>query len=409
MSDNWRLAWRNIWRNRRRTWLTVGAMVFSNVLLIFLIALQLGSYDLMIENSLRTLTGHLQVQQRDYRDTPRMRNSIEDVAGRAAQLRAELGLAAIAARAEGFALASSEARSFGVQVIGVQPDHEPLVSSLPGLIREGRWFSGPEAGEAVLGSVLARNLKIGLGDEVTFVGTGRDGSFAAGVVAVVGIVHSGFAAADRGLAQVPLGYFDTVFAMRGHGHRIVVEAPALGRAPFHVERSRDLLRGEDTLAVLDWDALQPGLRQTIRADMTSAWIIYGVLIVLVAFSVLNTQLMSVLERTREFGVMLALGIGAGRLGRIVIQETLLMALTGLAIGVVLGFLTVLYFSIAGLTFPGMAEAAAKFNLPAHIYPEISLLSLFWGPLTVSLGGLLAAVYPALRLRKLRPVAAMREI
>jgi len=136
---------------------------------------------------------------------------------------------------------------------------------------------------------------------------------------------------------------------------------------------------------------------------------YGVLIVLVAFSVLNTQLMSVLERTREFGVMLALGMSPSSLARLVGMETLLMAGLGLVLGVLLGALLTGYLSVVGFTYPGMEEMAVKFNMSARMYPQVSILSLLWGPLTVFLGALLAAVYPALRLLRLQPVAAMRAV
>ena len=409
MNSNWLLAWRNLWRNRRRTWLTVGAMVFSNVLLVFLISLQLGSYDMMIESTLRAFTGHLQVQHRGYHENPKMRRSIPAVREKVQALRTELGIESMAARAVAFALASSDERSLGIQVVGVEPDYETLVSSLPGLVREGRWFSGVDAEEIILGRVLARNLKLALGDELTFIGSGRDGSFAAGIARVVGILDSGMTELDRSLAQLPIGYFDTVFTMDGHGHSIVVELESLEQVPAAQQRIAQLLPADEDLVVLDWDTLQPGLQQAIRADMTSAWFVYSILIILVAFSVLNTQLMSVLERTREFGIMLALGIRPRRLGGMVVQETALMSLLGLLLGVGLGWMLAYYLSVAGFTYPGMEEMGEKFNLPAYIYPEVSLVSMLWGPSMIFLGAMLAAIYPALRLLSLQPVTAMRAV
>ena len=408
MSADWQLAWRNLWRHRRRTWLTVAAMIVSNVLLIFSISLQLGSYQVMIENTLATFTGHVQVQQRAFQERGRIRNSVPAAQALAAQLREATGLQTVAARSEAFALASSEERSFGIQLIGVEPAHEVGVSTLPGLVRRGRWLGAGDAAEIVLGKTLARNLKVSVGDEVTFLGSGRDGSFAAGVVRVVGILESGFEQIDRVVAEVPVGYFDEAFAMAGHGHRIVLKADTLDDVPQLLSRVRDLVSANPDLAVLDWDALQPGLQQAIRADLTSAWFIYGVLILLVVFSVLNTQLMSVLERTREFGTMMALGIRPGRLSRLVARETLLMSLLGLVLGVLPGFLLAAYLAQVGFTFEGMAEANARFNMPERMYPQVSLAALLWGPGVVFLGAMLACIYPALRLRGLEPVAAMNS-
>jgi ABC-type lipoprotein release transport system permease subunit len=404
------MAWRNLWRRGRRTWLTVGAMVFSNILLVFSMSLQFGSYDMMIDNSLRAYTGHLQLQHPRYLDEPRMRYALADVAGTARLLRERLGLDSISARAIGFALASSRQRSFGLQIVGVDAAHEPLVSTLPGLVRQGRYLRPGGSEEIVIGSVLARNLKVGPGDELTFLGSGYDDSFAAGVVRVAGIFQSGIDEIDRGMAQVNLGYFQQVFAMGGRGHGIVIRAS-------NIEQVDTLAARIDALGIVDgdkavlrsWEELQPGLRQAIQADMTSAWFMYLVLIVLVAFSVLNTQLMSVLERTREFGTMLALGLKPARLARLVMQETALMTGLGLGIGIAGGFLLTWYLSHAGFSYPGMAEMAERFYLPDRMYPALSPLSLTLGPAIVALGSLLASIYPATRLYRLSPVAAMRAV
>lgn len=408
MNVTWVLAWRNLWRHRRRTWLTVGAMVFCNILLVFLVSLQLGAYQMMIDGSLAAYTGHIQVQKQGYLDDQYIYQSVPEVTGLAAQVRAELGVDTVAARAEAFALASSAERSFGIMLTGVQSAYEPGVSTFPGKLREGRYLADDNAQEIVIGAVLAENLKVGVGDELTFLGSGRDGSFAAAVATVVGILDTGLEEVDRSMAQVPLGWFQQVFSMGNHGHSVVVRLPSLERVPAAALALRDQLRNRDELTVLDWDALMPGLRQAIDSDMASAWFQYAILVVLVAFSVLNTQLMSVLERTREFGVMLSLGLRPQRLAHLVGMETLLLAIIGMVLGMLGGGLLSWYLSYAGFSYPGMEEMAARFMLPDRMYPEVSLLSMSVGPLAVFGGAMLAALYPALRLFRLQPVAAMKE-
>ena len=408
MSVTLRLAWRNLWRHGRRTWLTVAAMVFCNALLVFMISTQFGSYAMMIDGTLGVLTGHLQVQEQRYNDESRMRYTVPRATELAQSLRESTGLAAIAARGSAFALASSEDRSFGIQILGVQPTSEPLVSNLPGLVKHGRYLENSNAAEIVVGTVLARNLKIGVGDEITFLGSGRDDSFAAGIASVVGIINSGMIDLDRSIAEIPLGYFQNIFAMDDDAHSIVIKVDDLD----DVEPLKRAVQGQlsdPALTVLDWDQLQPGLRQAIQADMFSAFIMYAVLIVLVAFSVLNTQLMSVLERTREFGVMTALGVRPGQLGRLVLLETAIMSLLGLLLGCLLGGLFTAYLGSVGFSLDGMKEAMERYNMDGRIYPQLSLISLLGGPAIVFLGGMLAAVYPALRLQTLQPVAAMRAV
>jgi ABC-type lipoprotein release transport system permease subunit len=404
-----RMAWRNLWRHARRTWLTVTAMIFSNVLLVFMIALQFGTYDMMINNTLRAFSGHLQIQAEGYQENQRIRSSIPSMADLARDTRSALPSAGVSARAAAFALASSEERSYGIQVIGVEPEYEPTVSTLPGLLAQGRFLKDEMAPEIVIGAVMARNLKVTVGDEITLLGSGRDGSFAAAVMTVVGIFDTGMADMDRSIAEVPLPFFQEVFAMQGHGHQVVMALNDLDALPAAMAAVLPLADAREGLVVLDWVALNPGLKQAIQADMSSAWFMYGVLIVLVAFSVLNTQLMSVLERTREFGVISALGVRPRRLAALVMLETTLMALLGLLIGLALGWLVTVYFHQAGFTYPGMEQAAERFNLPSRIYPSVTFSSILLGPTVVFVFCLLASIYPALRLLRLRPVDAMRTV
>jgi len=407
MSITLRLAWRNIWRQPRRTWLTTGAMVFSNILLVFLISIQLGSYRMMIDNTLAPLTGHLQVQYEGYKDDQQIRQVVPAIRGFAADIRRGLGLTSVAARGAAFALVSSEDRTYGVQVIGVEPEFEPLVSTLPGLVKEGRYLDDAAAPEVVIGTVLAGNLKVQLGDELTLLGSGRDGSFAAAIVSIVGIFDSGMVALDRSFAEMPLEFFQDTFAMEGAGHNVVINAPDLFAVTTVQQQAQALLPEAQDLIVYHWDDLLPGLQQAIQADLASAWFMYGVLVILVAFSVLNTQLMSVLERTREFGIVMSLGLTPGRLGWLVILETTMLGLLGLGLGIFLGGLVTAWFAVNGFTYPGLDEMAVQFNLPDRIFPDLNAISLLVGPVIVFVASLVAAVYPAARLHWLQPVQAMR--
>jgi len=407
MNITFRLAWRNLWRRKRRTWLTVGAMVFSNILLVFMISLQLGMYEMMIVNALKAQTGHLQVQAPGYKDDFKIRQVVPNAKQLADDLRQGLATEEVAVRAVAFALISSGDRSYGAQITGVEPTRESLVSSLPGLVTEGGFLSDSMAEEIVIGSILARNLRVGVGDELTFIGSGRDGSFAAAVVDVVGIFESGMPDLDRGFAQVPLGFFQDAFSMGDAAHAVVVMAPGLLQVGATQARVEALLPVDEDLVVYDWDALLPGLKQAIQADFVSAWFMYGILIILVAFSVLNTQLMSVLERTKEFGIVMALGVTPGRLGRLVLLETTLMGIVGMALGVLLGGGLVLWLHYQGFSYPGLEEMGGKFNLPGRIYPTVSMIGLLMGPLIVLAASVIASLYPAIRLRWMEPVAAMR--
>jgi putative ABC transport system permease protein len=401
------LAWRNLWRQPKRTWLTMGAMIFSNILLVFMMSIQFGMYGLMIENTLKISTGHVQVQAPGYLDDKKMRQTVPNIVPLAASLRRMLQNERVAARGQAFVLASSDDRSYGIAIYGVESQFEPKVSSIPGLVAGGRYLNDDDAAEIIIGSVLARNLRVTVGDELTLLGSGVDGSFAAAVVEIVGVFSSGIKDIDRNIAEIPIGLFQASFFMEGAGHQISIVGDDLDSVPALQSEVASLLPAADDLIVHDWSELQPGVKQAIQADMGSAFFMYFILVVLVAFSVLNTQLMSVLERTREFGIVMSLGLKPGRLGRLVILETALMGLMGTAIGILAGAALTAWVGTVGFTLPGMDEMAAQFNLPARMFPQASALSLFAGPLVVFLFTMLASIYPALRLRWLHPVVAMR--
>lgn len=403
------LAWRNLWRNRRRTWLTASAIAFSAMLLVFMITLQLGAYDMMIGSTLQVYTGQMQVQRAGYLDKPQMRTSIPGARALAGELRQKTGIASMAVRANGFALASSGERSYGVPVVGVEPMHEPAVSTIPRLVKQGRYLSALDAPEVVAGTVLARNLRIEVGDELTLLGSGRDGSVAAAVLPVVGVFESGVPELDRHLVQMPLGMFQDVFAMDTDAHAIVISGARLEDIPQRYALVQAHLPADRGLVLLDWDRLVPGVRQLIQADTVQNWFTYIVLIVVVTFSILNTFLMSVLERTREFGLMLALGATPLRIGSLVVLESAMLTVLGLVIGVGAGAAISTYFYFQGFTFPGMAEIYAQFGLPGVITPKLSFEALTLGPAVIFVFTLAAALYPALRIRRLHPVEAMHAV
>jgi ABC-type lipoprotein release transport system permease subunit len=407
MTVTLRLAWRNLWRHKRRTWLTVSAIAFSTTLLVFLETTQFGAYDMFIDNALRVFTGQMQVQREGYLDKPQMRTSIPRAAELARELRRTTGLEAVAVRAQGFALAASGTRSYGVPVVGVEPAYEPGLSTIPKVVTRGRYLARDDANEAVLGAVLARNLKIEVGDELTLLGSGRDGSVAATVVPVVGIFESGNPELDRHLVQIPLRTFQDVFSMGDEAHAIAVAGPSLAELERTEARVAAALPRDRGLVLLDWERLLPGIKQAIQADMVQNWFTYIILIVVVTFSIMNTFLVSVLERTREFGIMLALGATPLRIGGLVLLESVLLTLMGLALGVALGGAIAVYLNRVGFTFPGLKEIHSQFGLPGVIYPKLSFLGFTLGPAVMFVFTAAAALYPAFKIRRLAPVEAIR--
>lgn len=405
-----KIGWRNIWRNPRRSILTMTAIAFAAALLIFSLSFQLGTYEAMIENAVSMRTGHLQVQAEGYRDDGRMWQVVEDPAAVEAMLAEVPGLSAWTARANGFALLSSESRTYGGMVVGVDPESEARVSTLKNLVDEGEYLSADDPTGALIGRLLANNLKLGLGDEIVVLGNGRDGSIAATVYTIRGIFSSGQDEFDRASIQVPLKNFQDVFSMRGAAHEIAIRADSLAAA----ERARPLvsaklaeIKQKRPLVVLGWDELTPGLKESITLDFVSGLAMYVMLTVIVAFSILNTFLMAVFERAREFGVLLALGARPGRLTRLLLLESSMLTLAGLAAGVLLGVAVTLFFQVHGIPLgEGIREVAQHYGIPSRLHPRLTTLSLLLGPGIVLVVTLLTSLPPAFKARGINPLKAL---
>jgi len=412
MSIDVKMAGRNIWRNPRRSILTISAIAFASVLLLFMLSWQFGSYDTMINSAVKIHTGHLQVQARGYKDKRAMRLVVPDPAAVSGILDKTPGVDAYTFRANAFSLASSKERTYGIIVVGIDPVREAKVSTLRKLIRQGNYLSEGDSDQALVGELLARNLQVSLGDELVVLGQGRDGSIAATMVKVKGIYSSGQDEFDRSSIYIPLKNFQDVYGMHGAVHEVVV----LGKSLEDVSEIKKAVAAgikkmdkRHHLVALDWMELMPGLIQGIQMDLVSGLIFYFILIVVVAFSILNTFLMCIFERTREFGVLVAIGTTPGRLTKLLLIESTAMTMVGIVIGIIAGSLITWYFQVHGIVISGTSELLSQYGMPERMFPQLSLLSVSIGPGAVLVITLLTALYPALKVRRLRPVEAMTAV
>ncbi|MBW1996472.1 MAG: ABC transporter permease [Deltaproteobacteria bacterium] len=404
-----KIAWRNVWRNSRRSLMTMGAIAFATTLLVFMLSWQFGSYDTMINSAVRTYYGHVQVQPKGYLEKKDIRLVVADPDEIGAFLKEIPGVTAHTFRGNAFSLLSSKARTYGALVIGIDPVRESRVSTIKQLIRKGHYLSEGDENRALLGQLLARNLRVSVGDEVVVLGQGRDGSIAATVVKVKGIYSSGQDVSDRSFIQIPLKTFQEVYSMGKAVHEVVVLCKDLDRVQAvratlasYIER----LGGKDDLVVLDWKELMPGLIQAIRMDLFSGFIMYILLIIVVAFSILNTFLMAIFERTREFGVLMAIGTKPGRLTKILLMESGVLTLSGILVGVLSGCLVTYYFQIHGIYVSEASDLLRQYGLPERMYPRLSMLSVSIGSGIVLAITLITALYPAFKVHGVRPIEAM---
>ena len=409
-----KMAWRNVWRNPRRTWLTISAIGFACVILIFMLSFQFGAYQTMINSAIQINTGHLQIQADNYFEKKSMRQVVP-IPGPVLQAVSQIeSVQAVTPRANAFSLVSSDNRTAGAMIIGVDPESEARVSTLETLVRKGEFLTRakPDTNPAMIGRLMAQNLQLDIGDELVVLGQGRDGSVAATALTVCGIYSSGQDEFDRSTLHMPLDNFQEVYSMRGAVHEIVVQVSGLdqvGPVKRVLSGRLDQMPGGKNLTVLDWEALMPGLTQAIKLDLTIGIVFWGLLVLVVAFSILNTFLMAVFERTREFGVMMAIGTRPGRLVKMMLYESSAMTLVGIGLGIVLGCMVTWIFQHIGIDFSEASDVLQQYGISGRIYPQLSIITALAGPMLVLIVTFAVSLYPALKIKGLKPVEAMGHV
>lgn len=407
-STLWRLAWRNLWRNRRRTWLTAGGIAFACLLVGASMALQAGSYAMMIKTATGFLSGQIQISSAAYVRDEKLEQTIVEATSLMRLLSTDQSIA-IAPRAHAYALISADERSFGGLLSGVDFAAELEVGTFFKRVTTGTLPQSDD--ELLLGSIMARNLAVEPGDEVVLLGSAKEGGIAALALTVSGIFASGQAEIDRTMLFGRLSAVQNAFALGDEVHQLVIATEDLDSVEVKVAELTDKVRatrGQDTdLVVRSWPAFLPDLVQAIELDRISGRLVYGAILILVSFSVINTFVMIVFERTREFGMLLSIGMRAGLIMRQILTEAFCMWLVGVALGTVLMVATVSALISIGIPIAGMEELANTFYMEDRIYPAFSLVSLIAAPLVLLLGTQLAGLLATLRIRRLRPVTAMR--
>lgn len=398
----WRIAWRNLWRNRRRTWLTSGGIAFALWMLTFAVSMNEGTFGMMIDNAARMSMGHIQLQHPSYFDDPRLEHTLADAQVLAANAQSHPQVQVASVRAQSFALAAAGERSFGAQVVGVEYAKEANWSTLPDMQPTGRYIQG--SGEAFVGSVLARNLGLEPGADIVLLGTAKEGGVAAHVARVVGTFSTGQSALDRSMVQIPLDDFREGWGLAPReAHAVVIIADSVAKS----ERIAPTLGGPDWVS-LDWMQLMPDAEQMMDMKIFGAQLFFLVITVIVTFSIVNTFMMTVFERTPEFGTLMAIGMRPMSIVAQLMVEALWLWTLGVAIG--LGFSGVLIsvLGVTGIPLPmDPADIISAYNIPDRLYPEFSWVSAGVGVAVLFVGTQLAALVPALRIRRMRPVEARR--
>ena len=399
-----KLGLRNLWRRRRRSVLTWLMILLGTTLIVYGVGLAEGSYGDMIRLATQSFTGQFQVQAEGFDDKPSLFKTVKDPEAVERALLAREGVLAVTRRVECAGLLAAGAKTSSAYVLGVDPAREGAVTTLPKTLVQGRWLSDDDAAGGLpllLGRGLARRLGVAPGDTLSFVGQAADGSLAAELFILTGILASGAAEMDAGLALMRLEDAQSLLALEGRAHRIVGAVDDWSKLDA-------ILAGVDPgegNALLSWRKLLPELDRTIDSDRQGTRIFLVIILLMVTLGVTNTMMMAVFERTREFGVMAALGTTPGKLLATVLWEAFWLSASGVLAGVGAGALLNRWVPLPvgseGIDFGGVLIEVMR--------GRNCLLGNLYYPALIFAAGLLAGVIPALRAARLSPAAALRKV
>lgn len=402
------LAWRNLWRNRKRSLITVSSVLFAVFFAVLMRSFQLGSYALMIENMVGAFTGYAQVQHPKYKDDPSLDHLIFPDDSLQIKLLNLTGVEDAVPRIQQFALFSHADNTRGGLFIGLETEREINGLQLDKRLQTGRLFSNPTAMEIVLTEGLAEVLELGVGDSVVLISQGYRGQSAYGLYPVVGTVKLASPELNRSMAFLPLEEARYLLGAAGSATQVVLKMNNeeaddkwLAEAAFVIDTANYRLYG--------WKELMPELVQAISADSAGGIIMIIILYMVIAFGLMGTVLMMTAERQHEFGVLVALGMKRNQLALMTALESVLLTLIGSIAGLLLAAPVVTYFYLHPIEFTGqMAETMLSYGMeplmPASIKPSIALFNAG----SVVLISLLCALYPVVKIRHLQPVKAMRS-
>ena len=398
------IAWRNLWRSKRRTWLTAGGIAFAIWLLSFGSAANYGTFNAMIRAATDLLLGHVQIQHEDFVETESARYRVPDATQLLHRVERLEGVQAASPRVQVGALISFQETSVAGLVMGVDFEREPSLSTLPNRITEGRYL---EAGdEAVIGSGLARRLGMGLGDELVVLGSGMRGGVAAMVQRIVGIFETGLSELDRGLVQLPLAPVQAAFDFGDEANAIIVATSEVQEADGLAEVLNSELPAP--LFARSWNEIDPRIQQMLDLKIAGLGIFFGICVLMIGFSVLNSLLMSVFERTREFGVMTALGLRRNSLFVMLQLEGLMCSLLGCGLAALA--LAAMFAAIGSSGIPLPEDVAATFGelgMGSRLLIEFDLGTYLIGAGVMIAATEAAALIACIRLKRFSPIAALR--
>ncbi|MBY5920762.1 ABC transporter permease [Ferrimonas balearica] len=405
-----KLAWRNLWRNKLRTAIMLGAMTFGLLGVIVMIGFINGLYGNMIQNAIAWQTSHLQVHNSRYLTHPDIQDTLQDADALTRWLETQPTVTGWSSRLIAEGMVASARSTRGIRINGVVPEREAGVTPVADHIRQGAWLDEQGRNPVVLSSKTAERLRLKVGSKVVLTFTDPEGEVTGAAFRVRGLYQSPISAFDDANLYVRQPDLAKLAHLQGV-HEIAIVTDDGGELPHPeteaVKEALTRIAGSES-QVRDWQTVQPMLAAIIGQMGISNAIILGIYVLAMSFGIVNVMLMSVFERTREFGVLMAVGMTKPRILILILLEATLLGVCGGVLGLLASLALMSWLADTGIPLGSMAEGLAAFGADTQLYPLVHPADYLMVLVTVLVASLLSALYPARQILKQRPVDAMAQ-
>ena len=400
-----KLAWRNIWRNRKRSIITATSILIAVFLSLLMRSMQLGMYKHMIDNVVGSYTGYIQIHNKGYWDERSIDNSVAIDDSLINKITALKGVKEVLPRLENYGLLSAGDLTKVISINGVDLEKELKLQDINSKIIQGNLFKNHQ--DIVIGKGVASYFKVGVNDTLVFMGQGYHGMLAAGKFKVSGIIDLKNPTLNKMTVLQSLQDAQNLFSAPGMATSLVIDKKDnfnLHKLQKNIENTINTKKFE----VMNWQQMMPELQQTILADNVGGLLMVAILYMILIFGIFGTVLMMTQERKYEFGVLVSIGMKKGRLILMVFIETVILSLLGVIVGVILSYPIMLWKHYDPFVFPGtQAEMMENYGfnpeIPFYIQADLPLTH----ALLIFVIALVVALYPILVIKKLKPLEAMR--
>lgn len=414
-----KLAFRNVLRNRRRSILTLLSMGGGFFLLCLTLSLSEGSYSNIINIFTQDHTGHVQIHKENYLERPSLYKTINNADQVIAQLIKQQNVLAVAPRVYGPSLAYGKNKTFPAQVIGINPEKEAKTTRLASKVVQGKYLINhtvnydaevkeKEYYPAMIGYSLAKNLQLTVGDELVLISQGFDGSIANDIFNVVAIVGNA-TSYERMNVYISVGAMREFISMQdSHNkvHELVINLTNQDEARSFATQNQ-LIFNKEKLSVAPWQVVESSFYNSMQADKKGSYISMAVIIFIVAIGVLNTILMGTLERTREFGVLKAIGTRPATVFNLIMLESFVLAIMSCIAGLILALPVCYWLANNGIVMPEPIDMGGiVFDT---MLGEVSWFVILVPTIVVISSTLMVSFIPAMRAAKISPLKALQAV